>query len=85
MFDSNSKKNKTEYSIRPVPSVICSHRYDSFKATVNRLLGHIGPYARMLLRSVNLTTTHCLQWLAWSREHAMYVCVFSQNGKDPDK
>ncbi|GFT92251.1 transposable element Tcb1 transposase [Trichonephila clavipes] len=40
--------------------------------TVYRRLGHIGLYARRLVRCVPLTATHCRLRLTWSREHALW-------------
>ncbi|GFX88067.1 transposable element Tcb1 transposase [Trichonephila clavipes] len=39
------------------------------RQTVYRRLGHIGLYARMPVRCVPLTATHCRLRLTWSREH----------------
>ncbi|GFS71307.1 transposable element Tcb2 transposase [Trichonephila clavipes] len=41
--------------------------------TVYRRLGHIGLYARMPVRCVTLTATHCRLRLTWSREHALWT------------
>ncbi|GFW70841.1 transposable element Tcb1 transposase [Trichonephila clavipes] len=41
------------------------------KQTVNRRLGYIGLYARRPFRRIPITATNCLQWLDFSREHAM--------------
>ncbi|GFW69555.1 HTH_Tnp_Tc3_2 domain-containing protein [Trichonephila clavipes] len=41
------------------------------KQTVHSRLGHIGLYARRLVRCVPLTATHCRLRLTWSREHAL--------------
>ncbi|GFT99038.1 transposable element Tcb2 transposase [Trichonephila clavipes] len=41
------------------------------RQTVYRRLGHIGLYARRLIRCVPLTATHCHLRLNWSREHAL--------------
>ncbi|GFV92167.1 transposable element Tc3 transposase [Trichonephila clavipes] len=43
------------------------------KQTVYRRLGHIGIYARMPVRCVPLTATHCRLQLTWSREHALWT------------
>ncbi|GFW75232.1 HTH_Tnp_Tc3_2 domain-containing protein [Trichonephila clavipes] len=43
------------------------------RQTVYRRLGHIGLYARRLVRSVPLTATHCHLRLTWSREHALWT------------
>ncbi|GFV35491.1 HTH_Tnp_Tc3_2 domain-containing protein [Trichonephila clavipes] len=43
------------------------------RQTVYRHLGHIGPYARMPVRCVPLTVTHCCLRLTWSREHALWT------------
>ncbi|GFV04929.1 transposable element Tcb1 transposase [Trichonephila clavipes] len=43
------------------------------RQTVYRRLGHIGLYARMPLRCVPLTATHCRLRLTWSREHALWT------------
>ncbi|GFX18549.1 HTH_Tnp_Tc3_2 domain-containing protein [Trichonephila clavipes] len=43
------------------------------KQTVGRRLGHIGLYARRLVRCVPLTATHCHLRLTWSREHAFWT------------
>ncbi|GFV94379.1 HTH_Tnp_Tc3_2 domain-containing protein [Trichonephila clavipes] len=59
--------------IRPFPSALFSYRYDSFKQTVYRRLGHIGLYARRPVRCVPLTATHCHLRLTWSREHASWT------------
>ncbi|GFV82047.1 transposable element Tcb2 transposase [Trichonephila clavipes] len=40
------------------------------RQTVYRRLGHIGLYARRLVRCVPLTATHCRLRLTWSKEHA---------------
>ncbi|GFU03428.1 transposable element Tcb1 transposase [Trichonephila clavipes] len=73
VFGSYCQKKQTEHSIRPVSSVVFSYRYDSFKQTVYRRLGHIGLYARRPVRCVPLTATHCRQRLTWSREHALWT------------
>ncbi|GFT39828.1 transposable element Tcb1 transposase [Trichonephila clavipes] len=41
------------------------------RQTVYRRLGHIGLYARKLVRCVPLTATHARLRLTWSREHAL--------------
>ncbi|GFT79762.1 transposable element Tcb1 transposase [Trichonephila clavipes] len=41
------------------------------RQTVYRRLGHIGLYARMPVRCVPLTETHCRLRLTWSKEHAL--------------
>ncbi|GFV15803.1 transposable element Tcb1 transposase [Trichonephila clavipes] len=41
------------------------------RQTVYRRLGHIGLYARRLVRCVPLTATHCRLRLTWSREHTL--------------
>ncbi|GFV38600.1 transposable element Tcb1 transposase [Trichonephila clavipes] len=43
------------------------------RQTVYRSLGHIGLYARMPVRCVPLTATHCRLRLTWSREHALWT------------
>ncbi|GFW40622.1 HTH_Tnp_Tc3_2 domain-containing protein [Trichonephila clavipes] len=43
------------------------------KQTVYRRLGHIGLYARRLVRCVPLTATQCRLRLTWSREHALWT------------
>ncbi|GFX11493.1 HTH_Tnp_Tc3_2 domain-containing protein [Trichonephila clavipes] len=43
------------------------------KQTLYRRLGHIGLYARRPVRCVQLTATHCLLRLTWSREHALWT------------
>ncbi|GFV84756.1 HTH_Tnp_Tc3_2 domain-containing protein [Trichonephila clavipes] len=43
------------------------------RQTVYRHLGHIGLYARMPVRYVPLTPTHCRLRLTWSREHALWT------------
>ncbi|GFW82958.1 transposable element Tcb2 transposase [Trichonephila clavipes] len=43
------------------------------RQTVYRRLGHIGLYARRLVRCVPLTATHCRLRLTWSREHALWT------------
>ncbi|GFX77048.1 transposable element Tcb1 transposase [Trichonephila clavipes] len=43
------------------------------RQTVCRRLGHIGLYARMPVRCVPLTATHCRLRLTWSREHALWT------------
>ncbi|GFU30265.1 HTH_Tnp_Tc3_2 domain-containing protein [Trichonephila clavipes] len=43
------------------------------RQTVYRRLGHIGLYARRLVRWVPLTATHCRLRLTWSREHALWT------------
>ncbi|GFY03069.1 transposable element Tc1 transposase [Trichonephila clavipes] len=43
------------------------------RQTVYRRLGHIGLYARMPVRCVPLTATHCRLQLIWSREHALWT------------
>ncbi|GFV67018.1 transposable element Tcb1 transposase [Trichonephila clavipes] len=43
------------------------------RQTVFRCLGHIGVYARNLVRCVPLTVTHCRLRLTWSREHALWT------------
>ncbi|GFU67513.1 transposable element Tcb1 transposase [Trichonephila clavipes] len=43
------------------------------RQTVYRSLGHIGLYARRLVRCVPLTATHCRLQLTWSREHAFWT------------
>ncbi|GFS88461.1 transposable element Tcb1 transposase [Trichonephila clavipes] len=43
------------------------------RQTVHRRLGHIGLYARRLVRCVPLTATHCRLRLNWSREHALWI------------
>ncbi|GFX00205.1 transposable element Tcb2 transposase [Trichonephila clavipes] len=43
------------------------------RKTVYRRLGHIGLYARRLVRCVPLTATHCRLRLTWSREHALWT------------
>ncbi|GFX64739.1 transposable element Tcb1 transposase [Trichonephila clavipes] len=59
-----------EHSIKPVSSALFSYRYDSFKADrVQTLRTH----ARMPVRRVPLTTTHCCMRLTWSREHALWT------------
>ncbi|GFV70015.1 transposable element Tcb2 transposase [Trichonephila clavipes] len=50
------------------------------KQTVNRRLGHIGLYAHRLLRCVLLMAAHCLQRLAWSREHSVDEAHFWLKG-----
>ncbi|GFW01901.1 HTH_Tnp_Tc3_2 domain-containing protein [Trichonephila clavipes] len=41
------------------------------KQTVYRRLGHIGLYARMTVRCIPLTATHCRLRLTWIREPAL--------------
>ncbi|GFV33290.1 HTH_Tnp_Tc3_2 domain-containing protein [Trichonephila clavipes] len=73
-FGNDSKMMKqTEHSIRPVSSALISNRYDSFKQTVYRRLGHIGLYARRPVRCVPLTATHCRLRLTCNREHALWA------------
>ncbi|GFY19865.1 transposable element Tcb1 transposase [Trichonephila clavipes] len=77
-------KEKTELSVRPVSSALFSYRYDSFKADRVQTLGHIGLYARMPVRCVPLTATHCRLRITWSREHALWTlqqwsCVMFSN------
>ncbi|GFW27625.1 transposable element Tcb1 transposase [Trichonephila clavipes] len=43
------------------------------RQTVYRRLGHIGLYARMPVRCVPLTATHCHLRLTWSREHTLWT------------
>ncbi|GFV31979.1 transposable element Tcb2 transposase [Trichonephila clavipes] len=43
------------------------------RLTVYRRLGHIGLYARRLVRWVPITATHCRLRLTWSREHALWT------------
>ncbi|GFS59890.1 transposable element Tcb1 transposase [Trichonephila clavipes] len=43
------------------------------RQTVYRRLGHIGLYARMPVRCVPLTATHCRLQLTWSRELALWT------------
>ncbi|GFX74583.1 HTH_Tnp_Tc3_2 domain-containing protein [Trichonephila clavipes] len=43
------------------------------RQTVYRRLGHIGLYARRLVRCVPLIATHCRLRLTWSREHALWT------------
>ncbi|GFX68800.1 transposable element Tcb2 transposase [Trichonephila clavipes] len=43
------------------------------RQTVYRRLGHIGLYARMPVRCVPLTATHCRLRLTWSIEHALWT------------
>ncbi|GFW94694.1 HTH_Tnp_Tc3_2 domain-containing protein [Trichonephila clavipes] len=43
------------------------------RQTVYRRLGHIGLYARIHVRCVPLTATHCRLRLTWSREHALWT------------
>ncbi|GFV31787.1 transposable element Tcb1 transposase [Trichonephila clavipes] len=59
--------------IRHVLSALFSYRYDSFKQTMYRRLGHIGLHARRPVRCVLLTTTHCRLRLTWNREHALWT------------
>ncbi|GFY00131.1 transposable element Tcb1 transposase [Trichonephila clavipes] len=57
------------------------------RQTLYRCLGHIGLYARRLVRCVPLTATHCRLRLTWSREHVLWTpqqwsCVmFSDNSR----
>ncbi|GFV88612.1 transposable element Tcb1 transposase [Trichonephila clavipes] len=44
-----------------------------FQGRPYRRLGHIGLYARMPVRCVPLTATHCRLRLTWSREHALWT------------
>ncbi|GFV33627.1 HTH_Tnp_Tc3_2 domain-containing protein [Trichonephila clavipes] len=67
------QKKQTEHGIRHVSSALLSYRYDSFRQTVYRCLGHIRPYARRPVRCVPLTATHYRQRLTWSREHALWI------------
>ncbi|GFW90405.1 HTH_Tnp_Tc3_2 domain-containing protein [Trichonephila clavipes] len=65
------------------------YRYDSFKADVNRRLGPIGLYARMPVRCVPLTATHCRLRLTWSRDPALWTpqqwsCVMFSNESRTD-
>ncbi|GFS68776.1 transposable element Tcb1 transposase [Trichonephila clavipes] len=73
IFGSYCQKKQIEHSIRPVSSALFSYRYDSFKQTVYRRLGHIGLYARRSVGCVPLTATHCRLRLTWSREHALWT------------
>ncbi|GFW40929.1 transposable element Tcb1 transposase [Trichonephila clavipes] len=73
IFGSYCQKKQTEHSIRPVSSALFSYRYDSFKQTAYRRLGHIGLYARRPVRRVSLTATRCRLRLTWSREHALWA------------
>ncbi|GFV30188.1 HTH_Tnp_Tc3_2 domain-containing protein [Trichonephila clavipes] len=56
-----------------------SHQFSSAtgttvsRRTVYRRLGHIGLYARRLVRCVPLTAVHCHQRLTWSREDALWT------------
>ncbi|KFM73254.1 Transposable element Tcb1 transposase, partial [Stegodyphus mimosarum] len=43
------------------------------RQTLYRRLGMIGLYARRPVRCIPLTSTHCRQRLAWSREHALWT------------
>ncbi|GFX61482.1 HTH_Tnp_Tc3_2 domain-containing protein [Trichonephila clavipes] len=43
------------------------------RQTVYRRLAHIGLYARMPVRCVPLTATHCRLRLTWSRENALWT------------
>ncbi|GFY20735.1 HTH_Tnp_Tc3_2 domain-containing protein [Trichonephila clavipes] len=64
------QKKQTEHSIRPVSSATGT---TVSRQTVYRHLGHIGLYARRLVRCVPLTATHCRLRLIWSREHALWT------------
>ncbi|GFW29153.1 transposable element Tcb1 transposase [Trichonephila clavipes] len=46
---------------------------DSKRMSVYGRLGYIGLYARMPVRCVPLTATHCRLRLTWSREHALWT------------
>ncbi|GFT99734.1 transposable element Tcb1 transposase [Trichonephila clavipes] len=71
IFGSYCQKKQTENSIRSVSSALFSYWYDSFKA--DRVLGHIGLYARRHVRCVPLTATHYHLRLTRSREHALWT------------
>ncbi|GFT16682.1 HTH_Tnp_Tc3_2 domain-containing protein [Trichonephila clavipes] len=61
---------QSEDTIRPVSSATGT---TVSRQTVYKRLGHIGLYARSLVRCVPLTATHCRLRLTWNREHALWT------------